>query len=279
MPTTALAARTSQEAILAGVVGQSAVRSSSLVMLSAYAPPATKIARVSQEVILALSSAEGNVVVRNSQIVELIAYQTGVPTPKRSRAWTFVLDGHTFYVLDIGTEGTFLYDMVTDQWCNFSTQGFEPQWNFQNGTMWGTRIIGADLLTDDIWEMIPTGVVDEGWRDIAHIVTGGLPTRSRVYLPVNAVRVDASFGILDQVNGSVMRLRYSDDQEETWSDYFDVDLINDDFDGEVAYRSLGSFMAPGRIFELSDSGGLIRINALDAFIENFDDDQPKPSGG
>lgn len=265
--------------MLAAQQGLGTVKTSQMAVLVALGPPATKLARNTQDSLLTYCSQEGNVVCRTSQVAVLAAYRTGVPDPKRGRAWSFVLDQHTFYVLDLGTEGTFLYDQDTNEWTNFSTQGYEPQWNFQNGGMWGNRIVGADLLTTDIYELVPTAVLDEGWRDIAHVVTGGISTRSRTYVGCDNVRVSASIGQLDEVNGSVMRLRFSDDQEETWSDYFDVDLIVDDFNGEIAYRSLGSFMAPGRIFEFSDSGGLIRIDGADAFLNGFDNDQQNAGEG
>lgn len=244
-----------------------------------YAPPSSKLTRTSQLAGLTPYEIGKYTVPRTSQLAALVVYSTAVPSQKRSRAWTFVLDGHTFYVLDLGPEGTFCYDQVTNQWCNFSTQGFAPQWNFVNGAMWGNRIVGGDMLSDAVNELVPTAVLDEGWRDIEHVVTGGISTRSRTYVGCDAVRVSGSFGQLDEVYGSVMRLRYSDDQEETWSDYFDVDLILDDFDGEIAYRSLGSFMAPGRVFELSDSGGLIRIDGCDAFLNGFDNDQQNQGEG
>jgi hypothetical protein len=47
--------------------------------------------------------------------------------------------------------------------------------------------------------------------------------------------------------------------------------------GEIAWRSLGAFASPGRIFELSDSGGLIRIDGADVYLDGFDD-QPREEG-
>jgi hypothetical protein len=235
-------------------------------------PTQSKFARASMSALL-VSRKGVPVTVRQAQLPMLIMYRTGVPAPKRARCWSFVLDGHTFYVLNLAEEGDFLFDTVTQQWCHWSTAGFDKQWNFQNGTMWGNRIVGADLLNDYVWEMDPSATLDNGFRDIEHIVTGGISTRSRTYIGCDSVRVSASFGLLDEVNGSVMNLRFSDDQEETWSDYFPVSLTEDDFDGEIAFRSLGSFMAPGRIFELSDTGGLIRIDGADAFLNGFDNDQ------
>lgn len=265
-----------------GVVGLTARKGTPSALLAQFAmllmrgPQQAKFSRTSQYVGLILR--KGAPVTRTSDVVALCMYRTGIPTPKRARCWSFVLDGHTFYVLDLGVEGNFLFDTVTQQWCHFSTAGFDKQWNFQNGVMWGSRIIGGDLLNDYLWDLDPTATLDEGFRDVEHVVTGSINTRSRTYIGCDALRVSASFGLLDEVGGSTMNMRFSDDQEETWSDYFTVSLIEDDFAGEIAYRSLGSFMAPGRIFELSDTGGLIRIDGADVFLNNFDEDEP-PGGG
>jgi hypothetical protein len=35
-------------------------------------------------------------------------------------------------------------------------------------------------------------------------------------------------------------------------------------------------MSPGRVFELSDSGGPIRIDGADAFVDGYDDAQAGP---
>lgn len=273
MPT-AVALRTTQTvALVAAPPGTGAgAHVSQVAILVAVAPPESHLASTSQVVMLVASSAEDSVELNTSQVVVLAAVKSGIADPARSLAWTFVLDGHTFYVLNLGSQGTFLYDTTTKEWCKFYGQGY-GQWNMKNGTMWGDRTVGGDLLDDHVWELVPTATADEGWRAIFHAVTGGLTLRSRTFVSCDAVRVASSVGQLDEVNGSVLKLYYSDDQEATWVGPFSVDLIHDDFTGEIAYRSLGSFMAPGRIFLLEDSGGLLRIDGVDAFINGFDEDK------
>lgn len=272
--TTSYKGRTSQLAMLLAAPpgAQVAAKVTQVVLLIAAAPPESERAQVSQAAMLIASTAEGKVEANVTQVVMLVAKLTGIADPARSRAWAFTLDGHEFYVLNLGAQGTFLWDTVTSQWCKFVTNGY-GQWNFTNGCQWGNRVVGGDLLTDQVWELRPTALLDEGWRDINHVVTGGIATRSRVYVSCDNLRVAGSIGLLDELNGATMTLRYSDDQEATWSDPFTIQLTEDEFDGEIAWRSLGSFMAPGRIFELSDIGGLIRIDGADAFLNGFDNDQ------
>lgn len=203
-----------------------------------------------------------------------VAYGTGLPGSARSRAWTFVLDGHTFYVLDLGTEGTYLYDIDTQQWCQFITDAHNG-WNMKNGIRWGTvgRILAGDETSGRVWELDPDLTTDENFRQINKMVTGNITTRSRVFHAVESVRIAGSLGDITNINGAQMVLRFSDDGGRTYSDPFIVELTEGNQDTEIAYTSLGSFMSPGRVFQFSDTGGLQRIDGADVFVEDFDDNE------
>jgi hypothetical protein len=218
--------------------------------------------------------------------------------PRRTRAWSFTLDGHTFYVLDLGQQGTFLYDMLTQKWSQFITQGY-VSWNFTNGIMWGQRIIGGDLVTTDVWELRPgSSFFDNGATEILHVVTGGVVTRNRIYHSVESFSLACSVGQLQESGGTgitpspynincypgqlqitppAVTLAFSDDQGKTWVTMDSITLTEGDWSGEIAWRSLGSFAAPGRIFRITDNGGFLRIDGADANIDNFD--EAPPAGG
>lgn len=272
--TTAQRASTSQSALLVSSASSNiGARESQLALLVTYAPPSAFKSLDSQMAELVVSSAGANVVAHESQLAMLVVYQTGIPDQARSRAWAFSLDGHEFYVLNLGPEGTWLWDQITGQWCEWETDGY-GQWNFINGCMWGDRIVGGDSINSYVWEMDPTAVLDEGWRDITHVVTGGLLTRSRTFVSCDSIRMSGSAGFLDEENGTTITLNFSDDQGKTWSDDFTIALDEDAFDEEIAWRSLGSFSSPGRIFQFTDVGGIIRIDGTDAMVNGFDNDQP-----
>lgn len=209
-----------------------------------------------------------------SVLYALVSFSTGLPASDRSRAWTFVLDGHTFYVLDLGTEGTFLYDIETQQWCQFLTDGHNG-WNLKNGIRWGTvgRIIGGDEDSGYMWELDPDLTTDENFRQINKLVTANITTRSRVFHAVESVRIAGSVGKLTDISGASFSLSFSDDGGNTYQGPFIVELVEGDFSGEVAWTSLGSFMAPGRVFQFADTGGLQRIDGADLFVEDFDDQE------
>lgn len=267
----ALGSRTSQLHALVTYASGPANRVAQLSGMAVYAPDQVRYTRIGQLLALVPYSRGVYAIPRVSQLSGAVVWAPGAPGESRTRAWTFVLDGHVFYVLDLGQEGTFLYDMTTKQWCQFITNGHEG-WNVRNGTVWGDagRIAGADTTDTIVWELDPEAVVDDGFRTITHAVTGGVTTRSRVYKSVEAVRIAGSIGSLEGDSASTFTMRFSDDGGNTWSDDFVVDLVQGEFDGEIAWRSLGSFMAPGRVFEFSDIGGPLRIDGADVFIEDFD---------
>jgi len=191
-----------------------------------------------------------------------------------NRAWTYVQDGHTFYVIDLDTQGTFAYDTSTSMWNELQTNGVG--WNMKNGVMWGQRVVAGDPATGDVWELDPGTVTDAGGLyEIYHAVTGIIPARGRTYHSCDAVRVAASFGLVGD-NGATFNLRFSDDGGSTWSAYYPIILTAGQTFADLAWRSLGSFREPGRVFEFSDSGGLIRIDGADAFIDGFDEKEPTP---
>lgn len=197
------------------------------------------------------------------------------PTPaiaasSRARAWTFVLDNHRFYVLDLGTQGTLLYDTTTGSWSQFVTTGYF-NWNFRYGTMWNQRIVGGDTDTPQIWEMSPSSMMDNGVTPIVHITTGGLVKRTRTYTSQAALRLAVSTGQLDE-NGATVLLEFSDDQGETWVQMDTKTLVEGSFSDELAWQGLGAFAAPGRIFRITDIGGFVRIDGCDGELDDFDED-------
>jgi hypothetical protein len=196
----------------------------------------------------------------------------GIEASSRARAWTFTLDGHKFYVLDLGTEGTLLHDATTGSWSQFITTGFW-NWNFRNGTMWGQRIVGGDTISAQIWEMSPSSMKDNGTLDIVHVATGELVKRTRTYVSVADLRLSVSVGQLDDTaGGATVLLEFSDDQGQTWQAMDTKTLVQGDYSAEVAWRGLGAFAAPGRVFRITDVGGFLRIDGCDAGIDDFDED-------
>lgn len=255
-------------------------RLSQIAGMAVYPPDPSRNARVTQiAALVVFDQAPYNTPVQ-SEVAALVVWAPGAQTDNRSRAWTFILDGHTFYVLDLGAEGTFLYDTITQEWCQFQTEGYTG-WNFRNGITWGSdnRIVGADTLNALVWELIPDLPLDEGFKEITHTVTGGVATRSRAYISCSAVTITGSMGAQDSVLPVDFKMRFSDDGGNTWSDYFVSTMVPEDYGGEAAWRSLGSFNRPGRVFEFTEAGGMLRVDGADVYLGNFTDDTQQGDNG
>lgn len=254
------------------------VRASEIGLEVVLGPPqvyATRVSGLALEILAAapLENSEGNVARTTELALEVAVLQTP-PELSLSLAWTFSLDGHTFYVLNLGNVGTYVYDTVTQRWQNWSTQGYAPTWNFLFGQQWGippaSRVVGADAASGYIWELDPSVTVDEAWRGIYHEVTAFIDARGRGAVRLDDLRVVGSVGYLDSSGPfsdstptAVFSMQYSDDMGTTWSEAWDVTLTEAHTHMEVAFRSLGSFKSPGRIFRFYDSGGLVRIDGAD----------------
>lgn len=234
-----------------------------LATLAAYGPPQTKFGYESQSALLAAIAQGHNVTTQTSQVAMLVSYGSGVPNIASQAAWTFVLDGHRFYVLPLGPEGDWAYDTTTQEWCQLQSQGF-PGINFTHGVMWGLRVIGGDALYTYLYELDPTQPLDEGWREVEHKVTGGIASRTRSVVGVANFTLTASVGLDSEIDQSIS-LAFSDDNGVTWSQEFDIPLT-DVSTQMLIWNALGSFSAPGRVFRITDFSGPIRLDGADAVL-------------
>jgi hypothetical protein len=185
---------------------------------------------------------------------------------QKPRGWTFELDGHVFYVLDLAHEGVFVYDNRTSQWSKFETETYST-WNMKRGLVWESRILGTDIANNKVWELVPTATEDEGSITIVHEATAMIPSRTRKGQRQDNFSIMASAGFAGSFSSS-MRLRFSDDNGRTWSSYY-VKAVDGTTQQRFRWDSLGSIQAPGRIFEITDIGGLLRIDGADAAIDGL----------
>lgn len=244
--------------------GQPNPRLTQFLSLVAYGPPASQYVTDSQaSVLIAYSAGSQNVTTEISQEATLIAYFAGQPAISRQAAWTFVMDGHRFYVLPLGPEGDWAYDTTTQEWCQLQTQGFDGM-NFTHGVMWGLRVIGGDSLYTYLMEFDPTQSFDEGWREVQRMVTGGIATRSRAAIGVANFTLTASVGDDNSIDQPIS-LAFSDDNGFTWSEEFDIPLT-DASTQTLLWSALGSFSAPGRVFRITDTAGPVRLDGADCVL-------------
>lgn len=233
-------------------------------MLVAYGPPQSKFSLDSNtHGLIAYSAGDTNVTANISQGTVLVAFGEGTPGISRQDAWTFILDGHRFYVLPLGEEGDWAYDTTTKEWCQLQTQGFNGL-NFAHGVMWDLRIMGSDQLYPTLLEMDPNQPFDDGFRPVQHMVTGGIATRGRHAIGVANFTLTASVG--DEASiAAPISLAFSDDNGFTYSQEFNIPLT-DQSTQILIWNSLGSFAQPGRVFRITDYGGPIRLDGADCVL-------------
>lgn len=180
-------------------------------------------------------------------------------------AWAFTLDGHVFYVLsDVGGE-TLVYDVRTGHWHHWYT-GAATLWNMYRGVMWRGEVIAADASLGKIWTVDPYSMLDEEATQIQRVVTGFMPFRGRRSVRQGSLRLTVSLGY-PTADPATVAMRFSDDEEESWSILHSRILVAEDFDQVLRFRSLGRIRAPGRVWEITDTGGFVRIEGADADVE------------
>lgn len=262
--TTALYARSTKASALIAGAGQPQSQVAFAHTLVSYGPPQAHLADTSAgSHLMACTSGATNVTAKISQGATLVAYASGIPGDSRQDAWTFIMDGHRFYVLPLGPEGDWAYDTTTKEWCQLQTQGFDGL-NFTHGTMWDLRVMGGDALYPFLLELDPNQPFDDAFRPVEHVVTGGVATRGRHAIGVANFTLTASVGD-DATIVQPISLAFSDDNGVTWSPEFPIPLT-DVSSQLLIWNALGSFAAPGRVFRITDFGGPIRLDGADCVL-------------
>lgn len=222
-------------------------------------------ARVAMELLQVVHGSAGGARFKAAYDALQVVYQTGFEDVPRRRAWTFSFDGHDFYCLDLGEDGTLVYDLTSQEWTVFDTAGYGGHFNFKTGLYWktGKRIVGGDALTGKLYEMTPNSFLDDGWRPVYYEVRGAMFTQGTSFRRHYALRLLGSAGRTADGTAPVLNMRFSDDLGATWSSEYTITLTTDSKQ-RLEFRSLGSFAAPGRIFRLYDTGGIKFIGWVEA---------------
>jgi hypothetical protein len=135
----------------------------------------------------------------------------------------------------------------------------------ERGARWGEVIVAGDVSTSSVYYINPAVGTDYNSLQITRVVTGMVPMRLRTHAQVDGLFITASLGA-PIVDGADLSMRFSDDNGNTWSTAVVIDMSSGNYSQELAFRSLGVLRAPGRIFEITDVGGAIRIDGCDAVI-------------
>lgn len=198
---------------------------------------------------------------------------TGDPALK---GWGVTLDGHDFYVLKLGMDGkTLVYDLASKQWAWWTT-GDSSSWRPAYGLNWdsagsiaqnfGSNIVVGDDTTGTLWSLDPDYGLDDDAVTGApgtfpRVATAQLPVRGRDVVPMFSVFLTASAG-QPALTANEFELLYSDDVGDTYISAGVDTVVEDDYEQEFTWRSLGQARAPGRLMRITDNGSFARIDSL-----------------
>jgi len=249
------------------------VKATQAVALAAGAYPSAGL-RATQALALFTNDAKGDVI-RVPQALVLVAAAGSVSDP-HVRVWSYTLDGHDHYILRLGNVETLDYDATVDSWTVVGS-GTANLWRAFTGgnwlggravSAWSDVVVGDDangalyfLSTDNDFDDDPVAGSDTP-RSFDRVVTGQLVIASGyAAVPIFGLQLFGSVGAGD--DGLSVSLATSDDQGQTWDDMGAITLGAGDYTARCDWRSLGSARAPGRLFRITDSGALKRIDSLD----------------
>lgn len=175
------------------------------------------------------------------QVVSTPAIAEQIRRGGTTTAWTFALDGHEFYMLDIETSGTYAYDASTQVWSRFSSFG-RRYWRPMAGQAHRGKVHAGDRETGMIYAVL-AGLATEDGQSVVRTVTGTVPLIGR------SGRNDSlSVGVGVSADCQI-RVRWRDGQED-FPDQFEYLDARAPFDVVTLYR-LGQPEQPYREIEVS----------------------------
>ncbi len=259
-----------QAFVLAAVTTGADVRVSKAYVLAATQFPSEEV-RASQAFVNAAVFYGNRVQVVQAYVLAAIRGRVYDP---RIRAWTFTLDGHDYYVLRLGTASTLVYDTNSEQWYIWGSRDSDL-WSAYNGINWvgagySSNVIVGDDINGSIYQLDPDYDFDddrlvgnENPRQFLRQITGQIIKRGYDAAPCFEVQLLGSIGDMANTDLTAVTLATSDDSGHTYDDQGTVTLDNADYTARASWLSLGSIVAPGRLFRISDYGALKRIDSLE----------------
>jgi hypothetical protein len=200
-------------------------------------------------------------VVRVTQAFALVAIKTGAED-RRLRAWTFTQDDHDFYVLQLASASTYVFDKLTSQWCQWASPGI-AYWRGNDGCDWQGFNVCCDPDTGKIFKIDADNRLDDNTTPIISQVFAFVTTRLRKMVPLFMAEVAISEGRppagIDPATVGI-KLRTSDTL--AWTDH---GTVAGQATGNMTFArfyGLGLVASPGILVEITDSGYARRIDGL-----------------
>lgn len=240
----------------------------------------TEELRASNTSVFSLQEEDLDVSVSNAGVLVLARGRVSDPNV---RAWTFTLDGHDFYVINVGDQETLVYDVSVGEWV---TWGNDDKKIFYAKT--GINWLGAKKLADEYGSNILVGhdtagtvMILDPRRSVDEFPVPDDPSNPTTYdfrrqvtvqtvvpagyysVPCFDVQLHGSIGDNNPESTNLtVTLEYSDDRGKSYSEAGTLNIPSEDYDFRVNWRSLGSYETPGRLFRFTDFGAIQRLDGI-----------------
>lgn len=179
------------------------------------------------------------------------------------RAWTYAEDGHRFYVLSLGSNATWVYDLngTGEVWTTYQSLDYD-YWRASLGCSIGDLTLAADRIEAKIWKLSPSlrydGDVQFSTKFCA-MIDGGDSV-----IPCSNVALLCDLGDAPregQGSAPLIQLRISDNQGKTFGAARERPLgVTGDYMAVPRWNGLGDIPAfLGRIFEFTVADPVGRV--------------------
>ena len=218
---------------------------------------------------------------------KLVVYVVTGPPPEvgelRILTWAFTLDDHDFLVIQLSSE-TLVYDFFSEKWYTWGSGIEADGWRAVRGQNWNanlgaimpglggagqSNVVCGDEETGALYFLDP-GLAEDDLFDgtpgqqFSRVITGQLALRGHSYVSCPAVELTGSGGdAAGSIADSTVSLTISDDKGHSYWSAGSLLVDSGVYDVTLAWRSLGSFTGPGRLFRVTDYGALTRVDGLD----------------
>lgn len=247
--------RVSEQALVAVVDGQRQPLRVSEQYVLQVGTLASDFVLVNEQYVLQTGEAPVRPVISEQYVLLIVNEQ--VPTVPVG-SWTYQEDGHLFYALNLGvSQGTVVFDTTTGRWSSWKS-GTLPFMNMNLTVRWRGAIYGASLTEPVLLRFDPSVATDEGFRVNTFIASGRIQYEQRQYVAMPEAQIFGSLGL----RGGNVTLRYSNDDGASYITAGTRAVAPGARGFDLLYFDLGSMRAPGRLFEIEDSGTLRRISGL-----------------
>jgi hypothetical protein len=172
-------------------------------------------------------------------------------------AWSCVFNGHTLYIVTVGTEGTFVFDVENANWAHWKSYGQETWRAWVGAQADGDEILAGDSQSGKLWLLDNSrntddpGTFESNTLAVERKLTGGIPLIGR---PQKCANVSLSTAVgrasITGDTNPLMMMRFSDDAGNLWSSWLEAQMgLQGKYRTQIVWQQLGQMKEPGRLFE------------------------------